>query len=61
VDCLKKDIDGMMQNWNIPNERKKGKNPVSSTWSWGNFTCTGEQRSTLSPTPTCPNYNRRKI
>lgn len=33
---------------------------LSGTWSWGNFTCTGEQRSTLSPTPTCPNYNQSK-
>ena len=29
------------------------------TWSCGNLTCTGEQRSSLSPIPICPNCERK--
>lgn len=31
------------------------------TWLCGTLTCTGEQRSSLSPTPTCPNCKIEKV
>lgn len=44
--------------WNWQNNNIKKRTIASSS---GNLTCTGEQWSTLSPTPTCPNCAEWKV